>query len=456
MSGKKKNRVLVVDDDRNHAEVIAEAIEGGEYDPVVAGSGEEGVAKLESEDFDIVLTDLVMRGIDGMQVLEEVRKRSDFTEIVMVTGYGSIETAVKAMQAGAAHYITKPVNIMELRTVLKKIVEKQTLKTSNLELKKQLDSKYGFEKIIGNSRQMTDVFKLLRQVAPANVTVLICGESGTGKELIARAIHANSPRKKFPFVALNCAALSEGIIESELFGHEKGAFTGALSRSVGKFEYADRGVLFLDEVGDMPLTTQIKLLRVLEEREIVRVGSNSPIPVDVRVISATNKNLVEAVGEGKFREDLYFRLKVVTINLPLLRERTGDIPLLVGSFISEMNDTHGRKIKGISPEAMAVLTNQSWPGNVRELRNVIENMVVTSQNDVLQVSDIPVSYLDGVGEVSGGIGQLAGIPLAEVEKECIRQTLAMAGGNRERTAKMLGIGERTLYRKISEFGFRDP
>ena len=450
MSGKKKKRVLIVDDDRNHADGIAEAIEGEEYEPLVVGSGEEGVSALDEEEFDIVLTDLVMRGIDGMQVLDEVRKRSDFTEIVMVTGYGSIETAVKAMQAGAAHYITKPVNIVELRTVLKKLVEKQALKTTNIELKKQLDRKYGFEKIIGNSRPMTTVFKLLQQVAPTNVTVLICGESGTGK-----AIHANSPRKKFPFVALNCAALSEGIIESELFGHEKGAFTGALARSVGKFEYADKGVLFLDEVGAMPLTTQVKLLRVLEEREIVRVGSNTPIPVDVRVISATNSNLVEAVGEGRFREDLYFRLRVVTINLPLLRERTGDIPLLVEAFIAELKSVHGRNIKGISPEAMAVLTNQAWPGNVRELRNVIENMVVTSQNEVLQVSDIPVSYLDGVKEISGGIGQLAGVPLAELEKECIRQTLALAGGNRERTAKMLGIGERTLYRKINEYGFRD-
>ncbi len=455
MSGKKKKRVLIVDDDRNHADGIAEAIEGEEYEPLVVGSGEEGVSALDEEEFDIVLTDLVMRGIDGMQVLDEVRKRSDFTEIVMVTGYGSIETAVKAMQAGAAHYITKPVNIVELRTVLKKLVEKQALKTTNIELKKQLDRKYGFEKIIGNSRPMTTVFKLLQQVAPTNVTVLICGESGTGKELVARAIHANSPRKKFPFVALNCAALSEGIIESELFGHEKGAFTGALARSVGKFEYADKGVLFLDEVGAMPLTTQVKLLRVLEEREIVRVGSNTPIPVDVRVISATNSNLVEAVGEGRFREDLYFRLRVVTINLPLLRERTGDIPLLVEAFIAELKSVHGRNIKGISPEAMAVLTNQAWPGNVRELRNVIENMVVTSQNEVLQVSDIPVSYLDGVKEISGGIGQLAGVPLAELEKECIRQTLALAGGNRERTAKMLGIGERTLYRKINEYGFRD-
>ena len=455
MSGKKKKRVLIVDDDRNHADGIAEAIEGEEYEPLVVGSGEEGVSALDEEEFDIVLTDLVMRGIDGMQVLDEVRKRSDFTEIVMVTGYGSIETAVKAMQAGAAHYITKPVNIVELRTVLKKLVEKQALKTTNIELKKQLDRKYGFEKIIGNSRPMTTVFKLLQQVAPTNVTVLICGESGTGKELVARAIHANSPRKKFPFVALNCAALSEGIIESELFGHEKGAFTGAFARSVGKFEYADKGVLFLDEVGAMPLTTQVKLLRVLEEREIVRVGSNTPIPVDVRVISATNSNLVEAVGEGRFREDLYFRLRVVTINLPLLRERTGDIPLLVEAFIAELKSVHGRNIKGISPEAMAVLTNQAWPGNVRELRNVIENMVVTSQNEVLQVSDIPVSYLDGVKEISGGIGQLAGVPLAELEKECIRQTLALAGGNRERTAKMLGIGERTLYRKINEYGFRD-
>ena len=447
-------RVLIVDDDPDHAEAIAEGIERAGFDPVVATSGREGLAAVERELFDIVITDLVMQDVDGLEILREARQRSDFTEVLIVTGHGSVQTAVRAMQEGAAHYITKPVNIIELRTILGKIVEKQTLKVSNAELRKQLDQKFGFESIIGNSKPMADIFKLLRQVAPTNATVLIQGESGTGKELIARAIHNNSPRKSYPFVGINCAALSEGIIESELFGHEKGAFTGAVARAVGKFEYAHRGTLFLDEVGDMPLTTQIKLLRVIEEREIVRVGSNKPIPVDVRLISATNSNLVEAVGEGRFREDLYFRLRVISINLPPLRERPGDIPLLADAFLAELNRLHGRNVKGISPEALAVLSGQPWPGNVRELRNVLENMVVTTRNEILQVSDIPSGYLEGVGKVRAGIGQLAGIPLDEVEKECIRQTLELTGGNRERTAKMLGIGERTLYRKINQYDLR--
>jgi len=450
-----KPRILIVDDDPNHAEVIAEGIERSGYDPVVATTGKAGKNLIEQEDFDIVVTDLVMHDVDGMEILSAARQRSDSTEVIIVTGHGSVETAVQAMQHGAADYITKPVNLAELRAVLGSITEKQTLKADNLELRKQLDQKFGFENIVGNSKAMKDIFQLLGQVAPTNATVLIQGESGTGKELIARAIHNNSPRKAFAFVALNCAALSEGIIESELFGHEKGAFTGAVARMKGKFEYAHRGTLFLDEIGDMPLTTQIKLLRVLEEREIVRVGSNESIPVDVRLLSATNRNLVEEVGEGRFREDLYFRLKVISVNLPPLRDRPGDIPLLVESFISDFNRIHNRKIKGISPEALAVLSNQTWQGNVRELRNVLENMIVICQGDILQVSDIPVNYLEGAGTVKTGFRQLAGIPLEEVEKECIRQTLTLANGNREKSARMLGIGERTLYRKINEYGLRD-
>ena len=450
----KTKRVLVVDDDRDHAEVLAEGVEKIGLETAVAGSGEEGLAIIQGELFDIVITDLVMKDVDGMRILKEARKRSDFTEVVMVTGYASVETAVEAMQEGAAHYITKPVNLKELRAVLQKIVEKQALKETTEELKKQLDQKYGFEKIIGNSKPMKDIFGLLQQVAPTNVTVLVYGESGTGKELIARAIHTNCPRAAYPFVALNCAALSEGILESELFGHEKGAFTGAMQRVIGKFEYAHHGTLFLDEVGEMPLTTQVKLLRVLEEREIVRVGSNASIPVDVRLIAATNKNLIEAVSDGRFREDLYFRLKVVSINLPPLRERAGDIPLLIDHFLSEFNKQYGQKITGITPEARAVLAANPWPGNVRELRNTLENMVVTTRNEVLDVTDIPEGYRDESSERSTGIGQLAGMKLDDVERESIRQTLAMNNGNREKTARMLGIGERTLYRKLNEYGLR--
>ncbi len=447
----KAKRVLVVDDELDHAEVLAEGIERIGLETQVVGSGEEGLKALKESRFDIVLTDLVMKGVDGMQILREAVKRSDLVDVVMVTGYGSVESAVTAMQEGAADYITKPVNLDELRTVLKNILEKQSLKQTTIELKKQLDLKYGFGNIVGNSKPMTDVFDLLKQVSPTNVTVLIYGKSGTGKELIARAIHNNSLRKSYPFVALNCGALSEGILESELFGHEKGAFTGALSRVIGKFEYANQGTLFLDEVGDMPLTTQIKLLRVLEEREIVRVGSNEPVPVDVRLVAATNKNLIEAVSDGRFREDLYFRLKVVSIKLPPLKERAGDIHLLIDFFIAEFNKQHGKKIESISAEARAVLCSNSWPGNVRELKNVMENMVVVAQGNTLDVFDIPPGYKEKQGDTVPVTGQLAGMKLADVERECLRLTLTLNSGNREKTAKMLGIGERTLYRKIKEY-----
>ncbi len=449
-----RKRVLIVDDHVEHAEGLAEGIGKLDLDCRVAGSGEEGLSALEEEIFEIVITDLMMKGVDGMEVLREARKRSALTEVIVVTGYGSVETAVKAMQEGAAHYITKPVHLTELRTVLKKIIEKQALKQANVELRKQLNLKYGFENIIGNSLPMQEVFDLLRQVAPTNVTVLIYGESGTGKELIARAIHTNSPRVSYPFVALNCAALSGGILESELFGHEKGAFTGAISRGIGKFEYAHRGTLFLDEVGDMPLTTQSKLLRVLEEREIVRVGSNETVSVDVRLIAATNTNLIEAVGDGRFREDLYFRLKVVYIRLPPLRERVGDIPQLIEYFLNEFNKQHGKNIRGITPEAQAVLSTNPWKGNVRELRNAIENMVVISRGEYLDVHDIPPEYREESKGTVQGIGQIAGMKLGDVERECVRQTLILNGGNREKTAAMLNIGERTLYRKIKEYGLR--
>jgi len=450
----KNKRVLVVDDDRDHAEVLAEGIERAGFDTFVAGSGEEGMKALNDERYDIVVTDLVMAAVDGMEILREARKRSDLTEVVMVTGHASVKTAVEAMQEGAAHYITKPVNLLELRTVLKKIAEKHSLVQTTIELKKQLDQKYGVENIIGHSKPMKDIFDLLHRVSPTSVTVLIEGDSGTGKELVAQAIHRNSPRKSFPFVALNCAALSEGILESELFGHEKGAFTGAMNKVVGKFEYAHHGTLFLDEVGEMPLTTQVKLLRVLEEREIVRVGANQPIPVDVRLIAATNSNLVESVAEGKFREDLYFRLKVVFMKLPRLCERPGDIPLLIEHFINDFNKIHQKRIKSITPEAQAILCANTWTGNVRELRNTLENMIVTTSSDILDVQDIPLGYKEEAVEYSAGLGQMAGMKLSEIEKECIRQTLLLNNGNREKTSSMLGIGERTLYRKIKEYGLR--
>ena len=447
-------QVLLVDDDEAHARAVAEALEGAGYACEVVGSGREALDVLARRDVDLVLTDLVMAEVDGMDVLEAARRRGD-VEVVMITGHGSVGTAVEAMRAGAADYITKPVNLSELREVLARIVERQRLARRNTELEARLDERFGFERILGRSSAMKDVFRVMRQVAATDVTVLVTGESGTGKELVAMALHQNSRRSKAPFVALNCAALPESLLESELFGHERGAFTGATGRKIGRIEYASDGTLFLDEVGDMPLATQVKMLRVLEQREIVRVGGNEPIPVDIRLVAATNMNLMEEVVARRFREDLYFRLKVVAIELPPLRERAEDIPILVDAFVRELAARHERPITGCSPEVMAVLMAQPWPGNVRELRNVVENMVVTGGHAVLQLADLPPSLR--TEEVPTGGGGRAGAALAgrtaeDVEREHIAQTLELVGGNRAQAARMLGIGERTLYRKIKTYG----
>ena len=447
-------RVLVVDDDAAHAESIGEALEASGYTSQVVHSGAAALEVLSAEAPDIVLTDLRMADVDGMAILGAAREAGD-VEVIMITGHGSVESAVEAMAAGAAHYLTKPVNLAELRAVLSRLVERQRLGRRNTELEVQLDERYGFESIIGDSPAMQAMYRTMRQVAPTDVTVLITGESGTGKELVARALHQNSRRSKAPLVTLNCAALPESLLESELFGHERGAFTGASARKVGYIEYAQDGTLFLDEVGDMPLTTQVKLLRALESREINRVGSTETIPVNIRVLAATNKKLLEEVSEGRFREDLYFRLKVVSLELPPLRQRTTDIPLLAEAFREELSEQHGTRVTGISPEVMRVLQAQPWPGNVRELRNIIENMVVTGAHDVLQLSDLPPG-LEGAEapppapELSGA--SLAGRTARDVEKEHIRVTLERVGGHRKQAAQMMGIGERTLFRKIKEYG----
>jgi two-component system response regulator HydG len=450
--------ILVVDDDAQHAETIAESLRRTGYRVLMAPSGKAALEFLETEHIDVVLTDLVMKDVDGMEVLASARRLQPDIEVVVMTGYASVEGAVEAMKKGASTYLKKPLNISELRAVIEKVLEKQSLARSNLALHQELDRKYGFSGIIGNSEAMQRVFTVLQQVAPTSATVLIQGESGTGKELVAKAIHRNSPRRNQHFIPINCTAMPEGLIESELFGHEKGAFTGAIGARKGRFEFANHGTLLLDEIGDMPLTTQAKLLRVLEERCVYRVGSNIPIPVDVRLIASTNRQLDALVREGKFREDLYYRLRVVTISLPPLRARTSDQAILIDHFVREFSKAHGRPIEGITPAARQALTSYPWPGNVRELRNTVEAMVVLSRGPVLDVDAIPEDVARGKGTlpVSGGTAGLApGISLQQAELELIRGTLAMTRGNREEAAKVLGIGERTLYRKIKEFGLGD-
>ncbi len=447
-------RVLIVDDDEGHAEALADALEMDGARCTLAHSGADGIARLSEATFDAVLTDLVMPDLSGMEVLREAIRLQPDCAVLLVTGHESVRNAVEAMREGAADYLAKPVDLGELRTRLERAVESVRLKRTNTELQRQIDKRFGFEGIVGQSPPMQRVFDVLGQVSGTNATVLVLGESGTGKELAARAIHTNSPRAKKPFVAVNCAALSEVLIESELFGHVKGAFTGAFAAKEGRFVYANGGTLFLDEVGDMPLATQAKLLRVLETREVVPVGGNATVKVDVRLVSATNRDLEAMVREGTFREDLLYRLKVVTLRMPSLRERRADLPLLIDHFVSEFATTHQREVRGITPEARTILVRYDWPGNVRELRNVIENMVVLAHADVLGVEDMPdaVRGSAGSGKGHGGGFDLAGRSLAEVEKALIEVNLALCERNREKTAKVLGMGERTLYRKLKEYG----
>ena len=447
-------RVLIIDDDEAHAQALAEGLEVEGRVCRIAHSGREGLERMSEASFDAILTDLVMHDVDGIEVLKQARNLQPDAAVLLITGHGSIETAVDAMRLGAADYLAKPVRVSELRARLARALETGRLRRTNLELRRQIDKRFGFEGIVGHSPAMQRVFDVLVQVSGTNATVLILGESGTGKELVARAIHANSPRRDENFVAVNCAALSEGLIESELFGHVKGAFTGAVASKEGRIVYADGGTLFLDEVGDMPLTTQAKLLRVLETREVQPVGGNTLRKVDIRLVAATNRDLRAMVREGTFREDLLFRLQVVSVALPPLRERSGDVPMLIDHFISELARQHGRAVRGITPEARTALVRYDWPGNVRELRNAIENMVLLARADVLTLDDVPDQVREGGAGRSrrGGGYDLAGRSLQEVERDLIEANLKLADGNREKAAKILGMGERTLYRKIKAYG----
>ncbi len=448
-------RVLVVDDEEAHAEAVAESLERVGYDCTVANSGREGLRLIEEQDFDIILTDLIMDGVGGLEILAKAKQELPDAEVVILTGHATIKTTVQAMQAGASTYLTKPLDIGELRTVVDKVSQSQRLARSNLELQRQLNERFGFEGLVGNSPLMQAVVGRLRQIAPTTATVLIQGESGTGKELVAKALHINSPRRNKPFVPLNCAALSENILESELFGHAKGAFTGADRERKGWFEHANGGTLFLDEVGEIPMPTQVKLLRVLESGELVRMGSNEPIKVNVRLISATNRDLVDAIAAGTFRPDLYHRLKVVSVRLPPLRARREDIPLLLDHFLKEFAAAHGKAVRSIAPAARKVLMAHDWPGNVRELRNTVESMIVMDADGVLDVDDLTEDLQAASGTVASathaGASHLVGRSMDEIEKFYILETLKMTGGNREEAARLLGIGARTLYRKLKGY-----
>lgn len=448
-------KALIIDDEAAHGETVADSLRRVGYDCVVATSGSEGAAMLQRDAFEIVVTDLRMNDVDGLEILAKAKEVLPDAEVILVTGHGTIQSAVEAMQLGAFNYLLKPLDLKQLRAVVDSAARNQHLRRANAELNKRLDEKFGFEGVIGNSPMMHELVDRMRRIAPTDATVLIQGDTGTGKELVAQAIHQNSPRKKRAFVGLNCAALSENILESELFGHIKGAFTDASSGRIGKFEYADGGTLFLDEVGDMPLPTQIKLLRVLESGEITRVGSNEPLRVNVRILSATNRDLEIAIEAGTFREDLYHRLKVITLQLPTLAERNQDIPLLVEHFVKMHAARHHKQITSMTAAARRRLLSHQWTGNVRQLKNTIESMVVVDYDEVLDLDDLPDELLPEdhaqVTTSAQGLSELVGKPIADIEGMFIAETLKFTNGNREEAAGMLGIGERTLYRKIKEY-----
>ena len=449
--------ILIVEDEVAHAEAIMEGLSRLGHRCTVVHDGAAAIAKVQSHPYDVVVTDLKLGGPeDGLAVLTATMKHLPAAKVILITAHSSVQTCRTALQQGAFDYIEKPLDLDELRAVVSRAAEDTAQRRTIQELKARLDEKYGFENIIGHSPAMMRILETVRRVAPSDLPVLILGESGTGKELLANAIHANSRRADKRYVAINCAGLSETLLEDELFGHVKGAYTGATADRPGRFEHADGGTMFLDEVGDMPLAMQAKLLRVLENGEIVRVGSNEPLRVDVRILSATNSDLAGKVKEKKFREDLYFRIKGVTIDVPPLRGRREDIPVLIEHFIRQAAAQHGAKVRGIAPDAKRVLMAYPWPGNVRQLRNVIDNMVVLAGSDKLTVDDLPAEIYQKPQEAASvQMGQLAGISLEEAEKELIRNTLTMVAGNREQAAGILGIGERTLYRKIKEYGLEE-
>lgn len=451
-------RILIIDDERAHAEVVAESLHRIGYECIVATSGAAGSRKIEEEEFDIILTDLRMAEPDGLAILRKAKQHMPDADVVVITGHGDIKTAVEAMKQGAANYLAKPVDLAELRAIVERSAAKARVLRANRELKSRLDERFGFEGVVGNSPKMQEVLAKLKGIAPTSATVLIQGETGTGKELVAKAIHTNSPRKHKPFVALNCTALNENLLDDELFGHEAGAFTGADKLRKGRFEHANGGTLFLDEVGDMPLALQAKLLRVLENQEVFRIGSNEPIKVNVRLLSATHRDLEAAVAKGEFRSDLYYRLKVVTIRLPPLRERREDIPLLVNHFLKEFNARHGKNVTAVSEPVRQALRNHDWPGNVRQLRNLIESMVVQDQDGVLGLDDLQdgeALLRPSAAGTAEGPASLIGRPLTEVERYYVEKALELTHGNREEAAKMLGIGERTLYRVIQDWKVQD-
>ena len=447
--------ILVVDDENEALVLMKELFEQNGYRTLTANDGEIALQMVEEEQPDIIVSDIVMPNMDGMTLLKKVKETNPDIAVIMVTANGAIENAVDAMKMGAKDYILKPFRLNEVLTKVQNLARLRMLEIENQVLRKEVRKKYNFDKIIGKTPIMTELFQRVEAVAPTPSTVLIRGENGTGKELIAHAIHYNSTRAKGPLVKVNCGVLSEGVLESELFGHVKGAFTGAHRDKMGRFEMAHGGTIFLDEIGDISLNMQVKLLRVIQEKEFERVGGNETIKVDVRIIAATNRNLEEAIAEKKFREDLYYRLNVIPIVVPPLRERKDDIPLLVDHFIKKFNADFNKTIQGVDEEALQALMAYDWPGNIRELENVLERAIVLSRSDILTVKDFPETI--GVqkrqnNHFSYVEGQQLNELVEEFEKTIIEQALEKYNGNKLRTAEKLGIHRSTFMSKLKKYG----
>jgi DNA-binding NtrC family response regulator len=443
--------VLVVDDDQEMRALLRDVLQDHGYNVAVAANGEDALQSLQERQYPVVLTDLRMRGMQGIELLSEIRHSFPDTNVILMTAFGSIETALEAMKQGASDYLMKPVKNDDLLRVTERSFREALLRSEITRLRREVHKEYSFNQILGKSKPMREIFDLIRRVADSPTNILITGESGTGKELVARALHYNSERKDAAFVAVNCAAIPEHLLESELFGHIRGAFTDAKGDKRGLFEEAEKGSLFLDEISELPLMLQAKLLRAIQEKEIRRLGATKPIAVDARVIAATNLNLAEEVKAKRFREDLYYRLNVIELRLPPLRERREDIPLLVESFLRKFGQGRGKAVKGVSEATLAILVDYGWPGNVRELENVIERAVTLTRSDTILPDDLPAAIqgargdrrlLDEASEKT--------LPLHEVEKEYIKKILDKMGGNKYQAAQVLGIDRKTLYRKLAE------
>jgi len=450
-----KGRIVVIDDEVNAATALETLLREDGYEVGSANDARAGLALAEKNDPDVVLTDLRMPGMDGLELLSKIKGMHPETMVIVMTAYGTVKTAVRAMKLGAEDYLAKPIDVEELEVILQRVLEKKRLLEETRVLRERVQRKYHLEALVGECPEMLAAFKTVRQVAPSSSSVLLLGESGTGKELFAQALHQNSPRKDKPFIKVACAALPETLLESELFGHEKGSFTGALYARAGRFEMADGGTLFLDEIGDVSPTVQVKLLRFLEEREFERVGGNRTYKVDVRIVCATHRDLKKKLEEGTFREDLYYRLNVIEIHIPPLRERGEDIPVLAHHFLKRYAEANGKDVRGISDEALALLLGHRWPGNVRELENAIERAVVLASEPVLTPDHFPTLRRIGAAPAAAGAGgagvAIPGSTFAAIEREAILRTLEAVGGSTSRAASLLQISARKIQYKLKEY-----